>query len=464
MNELNALTSLDGRYQHRIQGLAGYFGEGALIRYRLKVESAWLLHLAAIPAVAAGMSLNDEVRKILAAACLDGGDGAAEARVKAIEEKTNHDVKAVEYFMRERLAAAGGSQGLLAHIHFACTSEDINNLAYALMLKDWRAQRLVKQLDVIIKDLGSKADAFASVPMMARTHGQTASPTTLGKELAVFGHRILRQRLRLVAQPIEGKINGAVGNYNAHLAAFPDVDWPTVAATFVTKRLGLAWNPLTTQIENHDSLVELFSIVGQTATVAVGLCRDIWGYVSLGYFRQKTVPGEVGSSTMPHKVNPIDFENAEGNFGLAQALCAHFGEKLPISRWQRDLSDSTVLRALGTAAGHFELALLSLGKGLGKLEVAPEALSKDLAGAYEVLAEPIQTVLRRHGVVDAYERLKEATRGQAVTKASLHALIDNSPELPAPAVAALKAMTPESYVGCAPSLARAFAAGARALL
>ena len=461
--ELGALTPLDGRYRQRIAGLADLFGEGALIRYRLKVESAWLLHLAAIPAVAAGMPLGEETRRLLAASCLDGVPGDAERRVKDFEAKTNHDVKAIEYFMRERLEAAGASRGLLSHIHFACTSEDINNLAYGLMLKDWRDGRARREIDRIIVDLGMKASAFAAIPMLARTHGQTASPTTLGKELAVFGHRLMRQRTRFLAQPIEGKINGAVGNYNAHYAAFPAVDWPQVAESFVSQRLGLSWNPLTTQIENHDSLVELFSIVSHFSTIAIGLCRDVWGYVSLGYFGQKTIKGEVGSSTMPHKVNPIDFENAEGNFGLVQALAQHFGEKLPISRWQRDLSDSTVLRALGTAVGHFELALRSLAKGLGKLEVNPKRLASDLADAQEVLAEPIQTMLRRYGVIDAYERLKDATRGQVVTRAALMKLVDDAPELPASAKAELKDLTPELYVGSAAALAQAFAAMAERL-
>jgi adenylosuccinate lyase len=452
---LDAITPLDGRYRGKLAGLAAVVGEGGLIRYRLQVESRWLLFLAAQPEIAKGFELPPAARAELERCCLTDG-GASERRVKEIEATTNHDVKAVEYLMRERLTAAGAPAAALAYIHFACTSEDINNLAYALMLKDWRDQRLVPLLDQVIHGLAAKAKAHAALPMLARTHGQTAAPTTLGKELAVFGHRLQRQRAQLAALRIEGKINGAVGNFNAHLSAFPNLDWQALARTFIERDLGLAYNPLTTQIENHDSFVEALGIVRHAATVAIGLCRDVWGYVSLGYFRQRAVKGEVGSSTMPHKVNPIDFENAEGNFGLAAGLIAHFQDKLLISRWQRDLSDSTVLRALGEIAGHTELALQSLLKGLGKVEAAPERLAADLDGAWEVLAEPIQTVLRRHGVVDAYERLKEATRDRAVGKDALHALIKAATELPEAEKTRLLSMTPALYVGCAARLAEDF--------
>ncbi len=463
MDPLDAITPLDGRYRPKLEGLARFVSEGGLIRYRLRVESQWLLFLEAVPEVGCGFDVPVAVRAELERGCL-APNGASERRVKEIEATTTHDVKAVEYLMRERLSAAGARPELLAHLHFACTSEDINNLAYALMLKDWRDERLLPLVDQVIAALSAKADAHAGVPMLARTHGQTASPTTLGKELAVFGHRILRQRELLARQKVQGKINGAVGNFNAHLAAFPALDWPKLARAFVGQRLGLDYNPLTTQIENHDSFVEALGHLRHLSTVAIGLCRDVWGYVSLGYFRQRTVAGEVGSSTMPHKVNPIDFENAEGNFGLAAGLIAHFQEKLLISRWQRDLSDSTVLRAFGEIAGHAELGLLALLKGLGRIEAAPERLAEDLDKAWEVLAEPIQTVLRRFGVADAYERLKDATRGRTVDRAALHALIRASTELPETERVRLLALTPAAYVGCAEALARNFVSHARQLV
>lgn len=462
MDPLDAITPLDGRYRAKLDGLARLVSEGGLIRYRLRVESRWLLFLGTIPAIASGFDLTPAVRAELMRDCLTAGD-ASERRVKSIEQTTNHDVKAVEYLMRERLTAVGASPQVLAHLHFACTSEDINNLSYALMLKDWRDQRLLPLVDKVILALADKAESFAALAMLARTHGQTASPTTLGKELAVFGHRLLRQRERLAQQPIEGKINGAVGNFNAHLSAFPALDWAQLAQNFVQAELGLAYNPLTTQIENHDSMVEALGHVRLLSTIAIGLCRDVWGYVSLGYFSQKSLPGEVGSSTMPHKVNPIDFENAEGNFGLGAALAAHFQDKLPISRWQRDLSDSTVLRAFGEIAGHTELALQSLLKGLGKIEAAPARLAADLDSAWEVLAEPIQTVLRRYGVADAYERLKAATRGQAVGREALHSLIRAATELPESERLRLLELTPAAYIGAAPQLARDFVRRARQL-
>ncbi len=463
MDSLSAITPLDGRYRDRTSGLARYVSEGALVRYRLKVESEWLLHLAEVPQIAQALKLTDVARGALAKG-LDAGDGLIERRVKELEATTNHDVKAVEYAMRERLTMLGVLPAAQAFIHFACTSEDINNLAYALMLRDLRDKSLVPHLDRVIEALATLADRHAALPMLSRTHGQPASPTTLGKELAVFGHRLLRQRQRLVAQPIEGKINGAVGNYNAHIAAYPELDWPKLAKSFVLTRLQLAFNPLTTQIENHDSLVETVGTIRHANTILIGLCRDVWSYVSLGYFTQRTVAGEIGSSTMPHKVNPIDFENAEGNFGLANALCSHFSDKLPISRWQRDLSDSTVLRALGEIAGHTELALASLIKGLGKIEAAPARLAVDLDQAWEVLAEPIQTLMRRHGILDAYERLKGATRGLSVSREALHALVRATAELPEEAKTRLLGMTPASYVGLAPQLARDFVLQARALV
>ncbi len=452
-----AITPLDGRYANKVDGLGELVSEGALIGYRMRVEAAWLLHLAATPGVMAGLTLTPAVRQVVEG--LAKGDALKLAHeVKLIEKTTNHDVKAVEYFLQQRLKLAGAPPATLAYIHFACTSEDINNLAYGLMLADLRAKRLLPLMNRIVKDLAAKADRYADTPMLSRTHGQTASPTTLGKELAVFGHRLERQRRRFAAQTIEGKINGAVGNYNAHRAAFPDVPWPRVAKSFVEERLGLTFNPLTTQIENHDSYVEYMQHLRHFNTVALGLSRDVWGYISLGYFSLKVKAGEIGSSTMPHKVNPIDFENAEGNFGLANALAVHFGDKLPVSRWQRDLSDSTVLRATGVMVGHSELACVSLLAGLAKIEAVPARLAEDLDQAWEVLAEPVQTVMRRYGIVDAYERLKEATRGKAVSQTQLAAVIDEASELPAAAAQDLKNLTPRTYVGDAAALARAFAA------
>lgn len=455
--QLEAVSPLDGRYKNQLAGLGDLASESGLIGYRIFVEAQWLLHLASEPQLKAAIKMPDHVALALKELVPPPLSAAVAARVKGIERTTNHDVKAVEYYLRDVLTELSASPETLAFIHFGCTSEDINNLAYALMLKDVRDRRLMPLLDTVLKALGAKAQAHAAQPMLSRTHGQTASPTTLGKELAVFGRRLLRQRRTLAALPIEGKINGAVGNYNAHCVAFPDVDWPDIARSFVKRRLGLAFNPLTTQIENHDSLVEFVSTLGHINTILIGLSRDIWGYVSLGYFRQEVRAGEVGSSTMPHKVNPIDFENAEGNLGLANALARHFAEKLPISRWQRDLSDSTVLRTLGTVVGHSELAWRSFLKGLDKLAVDQDRLAEDLDQAWEVLAEPVQTVMRRYGVVDAYERLKAATRGRSsVTRDVLFALVDECTVLPPSAKEQLKALTPATYTGLAERLALEF--------
>jgi len=449
-----SVSPLDGRYHKQLAGLGELTSEAALIGFRAYVEARWLLALAAEPKI--GLKLAPAVKgvleKIPARPSLVATSGMA-TKVKAIEATTNHDVKAIEYFLRDELSAAGADAATLAMIHFACTSEDINNLAYALMLKSVVEGRLLPRMDSIDAQLCALVSEHAALPMLARTHGQTATPTTLGKEMAVFVHRLRRQRARLAAMPIEGKINGAVGNYNAHLTAYPDVDWPALAKRFI-EGLGLKQNPLTTQIENHDSLVEAVEIIRHYNTVAIGFCRDVWGYVSLGYFKQKTKAGEIGSSTMPHKVNPIDFENAEGNLGLASALAAHFGDKLPISRWQRDLSDSTVLRAFGSVVGHAELAYGSLGKGLAKLAIDPARIAADLDNAPEVLAEAVQTVMRRYGVVDAYERLKEATRGKPVTIKALHELIASTNELPVAAKAALTKLTPAAYTGAAADLAK----------
>ncbi|MBM4252723.1 MAG: adenylosuccinate lyase [Deltaproteobacteria bacterium] len=455
-DNLWAISPLDGRYGGQLSGLGRFVSEGALIRYRAQVEVQWVLHLAVLPETQKYLELSPACAAVLRELATSKADDW-QRLVKEIERTTNHDVKAVEYYLQERLKAAGATNKTLAFIHFACTSEDINNLAYALMLRDLREHRILPLLQEILQDLAAKAAEYAALPMLARTHGQTATPTTLGKELAVFGHRLQRQMIFLNALQIDGKINGAVGNYNAHVAAFPELDWPRVARSFVEERLGLSFNPLTTQIENHDSLVEFAGVLAHINTLLIGLSRDIWSYVSIGYFKQRVKAGEVGSSTMPHKVNPIDFENAEGNFGIANAIARHFADKLPISRWQRDLSDSTVLRAIGELVGHSELGWRSLLRGLGKIIAAPAAIERDLGEAWEVLAEPVQTVMRRHGVVDAYERLKAATRGKAVTRETLLAVIADCQELPAEVKKQLSAMTPTGYTGLAEKLARDFA-------
>jgi adenylosuccinate lyase len=450
-----AVSPLDGRYHKQLAGLGDLTSEAALIGFRVYVEARWLLALAAEPKV--GLTLTPPVKAALervAARPSAAVTSGMATRVKAIEATTNHDVKAVEYYLREELSAAGADAKTQAFIHFACTSEDINNLAYALMLKAVIEARLLPRMRGIEEQLAAIGVDHADLPMLSRTHGQTATPTTLGKELAVFVHRLRRQRQRLSKLTIDGKMNGAVGNFNAHVVAYPDVDWPSLSRRFI-EGLGLVQNPLTTQIENHDALVEAVEILRHYNTIAIGLCRDVWGYISLGYFKQRTKAGEIGSSTMPHKVNPIDFENAEGNLGLANALAAHFGDKLPISRWQRDLSDSTVLRAFGSVVGHAELSYLSLGKGLGKLAVEKSRIAADLDAAPEVLAEAVQTVMRRYGVVDAYERLKDATRGKPVTVETLHELIARTSELPSAVKNALTKLTPATYTGLAAALARA---------
>ncbi len=450
-NPLSALSPLDGRYAAKAAPLRPIFSEYGLMHRRVRVEIAWLIAMADEPAIGEVPALSVGARTLLDTIAEDFSDADGE-RIKAIERTTNHDVKAVEYFIKEKIADHPELAQAKEFVHFACTSEDINNLAYGLMLRDARERVLLPALDRVIDALRAMAHAQAARPMLSRTHGQTASPTTLGKEIANVAARLVRQRRQIAGVELSGKINGAVGNYNAHLVAYPDVDWPAFAQRFV-EALGLVFNPWTTQIEPHDCVAEIGDAMRRANTVLIDFSRDVWGYVSLGYFKQKLKEGEVGSSTMPHKVNPIDFENAEGNFGLANALFEHFSAKLPISRWQRDLTDSTVLRALGTAFGHSLIALDSLMKGLGKLEVNPARLEADLDASWEVLAEAVQTVMRRHGLPNPYEQLKTLTRGQGITRDSMHAFIGGL-DLPADAKTRLLALTPASYAGLAERLAR----------
>ncbi|HET9482891.1 MAG TPA: adenylosuccinate lyase [Xanthomonadales bacterium] len=448
---LLALSPLDGRYAGKAAPLAPIFSESGLMRRRVMIEAEWLIALADEPAIAEVPRFSDHALQLLRG--LATGFSLADAqRIKAIEAETNHDVKAVEYFVKEKLAAHGEFAAVLEFVHFACTSEDINNLAYALMLRDARDAVLLPALDGTIAALRVHARANADVAMLARTHGQTASPTTLGKELANVAARLARQRDQVARVELMGKINGAVGNYNAHVIAYPEVDWPALAARFV-ESLGLVPNPYTTQIEPHDFIAELGDAVRRANVVLIDLCRDVWGYISIGYFRQATKPGEVGSSTMPHKVNPIDFENAEGNFGIANALFGHYSEKLPISRWQRDLTDSTVLRSLGTAFGHTHVAFDALKRGLAKLEVNAVRIAEDLDDSVEVLAEAVQTVMRRYGLPEPYEQLKALTRGRGTTRESLRQFIAGL-SLPNDAKRRLLELEPSSYTGLAAPLAK----------
>ena len=449
---LLALSPLDGRYASKVDALRPIFSEYGLIHARVKVEIEWLLALAAEPGIVELAPFSAAAAARLRALA-EGFSVEHAARVKQIERTTNHDVKAVEYFIKEQLKDDHELAPALEFVHFACTSEDINNLSYGLMLARARAEVLLPALDGIADGLRTLAHAQAGQPMLARTHGQTASPTTLGKEVANVVARLERQIKQIAAVELTAKINGAVGNYNAHEISYPDVDWPAFARRFV-ESLGLAFNPYTTQIEPHDNVAEIGDAARRANIILIDLSRDIWGYISLGYFKQKLKEGEVGSSTMPHKVNPIDFENAEGNFGIANALFEHFSAKLPISRWQRDLTDSTVLRALGTAFGHTQVALDSLAKGLGKLTVNPERIDADLDAAWEVLAEAVQTVMRRHGLPNPYEQLKALTRGHGIDADAMHAFIAGL-DLPAEAKQRLLALTPGHYTGLAERLARA---------
>ncbi|AOS81752.1 MULTISPECIES: adenylosuccinate lyase [Hydrogenophaga] len=455
LSPITALSPLDGRYAGRLAPLRPFMSELGYMHRRVQVEVAWFIALSD-----AGFDefkpLSPGARTYLLGLVKNFSEADGEA-IKAIEKTTNHDVKAVEYWIKSKFEARPELERAAEFVHFACTSEDINNTSHALQLKGAREQVLLPALDAVIDKLREMAHGFAAVPMLSRTHGQTASPTTVGKELANVVVRLSAARERVAGVKLLGKMNGAVGNYNAHLAAWPDFDWEAFSRKVVETPeplgLGLTFQPYSIQIEPHDYMAELFDAVARTNTILVDIARDIWGYVSLGYFKQKLKAGEIGSSTMPHKVNPIDFENAEGNLGLANALLRHLSEKLPVSRWQRDLTDSTVLRNMGVALGYAVLAYHALGVGLGKLELNEEALAADLDASWEVLAEPIQTVMRRFGVSGAYEKLKEVTRGKTVTAEAMHALI-RSLEIPQAEKDRLLAMTPASYTGKATELAR----------
>jgi len=451
LSPLTAISPLDGRYGRKVASLREVFSEYGLVKRRVEVEVRWLQCLAAHPGIEEVPSLSDEASSFLDDIVRNFSEADASA-IKEIERTTNHDVKAVEYFLKERVAAVPELAAVSEFIHFACTSEDINNLSHALMLRDGvnvtrpAMQRIIDQLTQLAVDQ-------AEQPMLSRTHGQTASPSTLGKELANVVARLRRQLDQVDQVKPLGKMNGAVGNYNAHLATYPEVDWQANASQFVSS-LGLAWNPYTTQIEPHDYIAELFDALARFNTILIDFNRDVWGYISLGYFKQKTIAGEVGSSTMPHKVNPIDFENSEGNLGLANAVLAHMAQKLPVSRWQRDLTDSTVLRNMGVAFGYCLLAYESALKGIGKLEVNSPRIAADLDASWEVLAEPIQTVMRRYGIAEPYEKLKALTRGQAITRETLSAFVSGL-DMPEEARQALLALTPANYIGNAADQAKA---------
>ncbi len=444
LSPLTAVSPIDGRYGAKTDMLRTVFSEYGLIRYRVLVEVRWLQHLAANPAIVEVAPFSQDATALLNG-LVDNFTIEHAERVKEIERTTNHDVKAVEYLIKETIADNAELLAVSEFVHFACTSEDINNLSHALMLKEGRDDIVVPALQAIHGQLTAMAVEFADVAMLARTHGQTASPTTVGKEMANVAYRLQRQLASITAVPLLGKINGAVGNYNAHISAYPDLDWPAISQAFI-EGLGLEFNPYTTQIEPHDYMAELFDGLARSNTILIDFARDIWGYISLGYFKQKTIAGEVGSSTMPHKVNPIDFENAEGNLGIANALYGHLSAKLPVSRWQRDLTDSTVLRNMGVGLGYSMIAYASLDKGVGKLQLNQERLAADLDAAWEVLAEPIQTVMRRYGIEEPYEKLKALTRGNVMDQATIQAFIDTL-EIPQEAKTALKAMTPASYIG-----------------
>jgi len=451
LSQLTAISPIDGRYGSRTETLRPIFSEYGLIRHRVIVEIRWLQALAAHESITEVPALGGHAERVLNDIIENFSEQDAQ-RVKNIESTTNHDVKAVEYFLKEKIAGNTELEAVSEFIHFACTSEDINNLAYALMLREARNQSLLPLMDDVINALGELAQRYADEPMLSRTHGQTATPTTVGKEMANVAARLHRQREQYAAIPVLGKINGAVGNYNAHRVAYPDIDWPVFSKQFIGE-LGLEFNPFTTQIEPHDYMAEQFDTLARFNTVLLDFCRDTWAYISIGYFKQKTVAGEVGSSTMPHKVNPIDFENAEGNLGIANALFAHFAAKLPVSRWQRDLSDSTVLRNLGVAIGHSVIAFESCLKGIGKLELNTLRTAEDLDNSWEVLAEALQTVMRRYGIEKPYEKLKDLTRDKEVNQQTLQEFI-RTLDLPETVRQELAGLTPSTYTGNAAEQAR----------
>ncbi len=447
---LLTIGALDGRYRKRLEALAPLVSEFGLMRYRVLVECRWFAHLARTDTIGELPLLSPGQAAAIEAIAEDFSLADAE-RIKAIETTTNHDVKAVEYFVKERIGAVEGMGAHIEFVHFACTSEDINNLAYALMLRDCR-ELLAEQMKALIEQIGTAAEDSAEIPMLSRTHGQAASPTTMGKELKNVAYRLSHQLKQLREVTLLGKMNGAVGNYNAHLVAYPDVDWPALAESFV-RELGLEQNPLTTQIEPHDYVAELFHALVRFNQIVLDFDRDMWSYIAIEYFVQQPVAGETGSSTMPHKVNPIDFENSEGNLGIANALLEHMATKLPVSRWQRDLSDSTVLRNVGSACGHCSVAYQATQRGLDRVKINTERIQADLDASWEVLAEAVQTVMRKHGLVEPYEQLKAATRGKRIDQDLYREMLE-SLDLPADAKEELRALTPASYIGLASDLAR----------
>ena len=452
LSSLTAVSPVDGRYAGKTQALRPIFSEYGLIRFRVMVEVRWLQRLAAHPEITEVPAFSAEANAILNTLAEDFSITHAE-RVKEIERTTNHDVKAVEYLLKEQAAKLPELANVSEFIHFACTSEDINNLSHALMLREGRDNVMLPLMRQTAEAIRELAIRFADVPMLSRTHGQPASPTTLGKELANVVYRLERQIAQIAAVPLLGKINGAVGNYNAHISAYPSIDWEENARAFIEDELGLGFNPYTTQIEPHDYIAELFDAIARFNTILIDFDRDIWGYISLGYFKQRTIAGEIGSSTMPHKVNPIDFENSEGNLGIANALFQHLASKLPISRWQRDLTDSTVLRNLGVGFAHSVIAYEASLKGISKLELNAQKIAADLDACWEVLAEPIQTVMRRYNIENPYEKLKELTRGKGISPEALQTFIDTL-DMPAEAKAELNKLTPANYIGNAVAQAK----------
>ncbi|RQW61981.1 adenylosuccinate lyase [Vibrio viridaestus] len=445
LSALTAVSPVDGRYGSKTIALRSIFSEYGLLKYRAIVEIRWLQKLSATAGIPEVPSFSKEANDFLDQLAANFSENDAE-RIKEIERTTNHDVKAVEYFLKEKVASVPELHAVTEFIHFACTSEDINNTSHALMLKEAREEVILPEIRNIIDAIRKLAVEYRDIPLLSRTHGQPASPSTMGKEMANVVYRMERQYKQIENVEILAKINGAVGNYNAHLSAYPDLDWHKFSEEFVTESLGVTWNPYTTQIEPHDYIAELFDAIARFNTILIDFDRDIWGYIALGHFKQKTIAGEIGSSTMPHKVNPIDFENSEGNLGLANAIFNHLAQKLPISRWQRDLTDSTVLRNLGVGAGYAIIAYTSTLKGISKLEVNRDALLAELDKNWEVLAEPIQTVMRRYGIEKPYEKLKELTRGKRVDGEAMRSFIDGL-ELPEEEKVRLKQMTPASYIG-----------------